>query len=152
MKFDIVSILIGIGTVSMLLPILWYSAAALRNWSRYDIPKFMPRDEIVAWSMVMMSSIRHWDYERTPSIVFENYDLGILSCDVEEHDKDYDIFPQVTDVIIYPGKWGRQYATVIHQKLRTISGRQRYAITFIGEIKNGKLYRGRNVNSYKAIS
>ncbi len=85
-------------------------------------------------------------------MVFENYDLGILSLNEEEHAKDYDIVPHVTDVIIYPGKWGVQYATVITQKLHTINGRLRYAVTFIGEIQDGKLYRGRTASNLKVIS
>lgn len=152
MELNLVSILIGIGTVFGTGVFLWYFTAFLRNLARYDIPRYLPRDEIVAWTMVMMSSIRHWDFNRTEAMDFENYDLGILCLDDERHAKRFDIYPNVSDVVIYPGKWGVQYATVITQKLHTINGRLRYAVTFIGEIQDGKLHRGRAASHLKVIS
>jgi len=152
MELNLIQILIGVGMVFGTALLLWYGTAFMRNIFRYDIPRFLPRDEIVAWCMVMMSSIRHWDFDRTPAMDFENYDLGVLSLDEEKHLRDFDVYPNVTDVIIYPGKWGRQYATVVTQKLQTISGKLRYAVTFIGEIKDGQLHRGRRVSNYKVIS
>lgn len=152
MELNFVSILLGIGTVLGTGVFLWYFTAMIRNLSRFDIPRYLPREELVAWSMVMMSSIRNWDFERTRSMSFENYDLGILSVNSKEHIKDFDTVPQVTDVVIYPAKWGRQYCTVITQKLHTINGRLRYAVTFIGEIRDGELHRGRDTSNYKFIS
>jgi hypothetical protein len=152
MELNFVSVLIGIGTVFCTGVFLWYFTALIRNASRYGIPKYLPRDEIVAWTMVMMSSTRHWDFSRTKAMFFEHYDLGILAIDEGEHVKDFDIFPNITDVVVYPGKWGVQYATVVTQRLQTINGRLRYAVTFIGEIKDGELHRGRTASNYKVIS
>jgi hypothetical protein len=152
MELNFVQILIGIGIVFSTAILLWHGTAFLRNLFRYDIPRYLPRDDIVAWTMVMMSSIRHWDFERTPAMDFENYDLGILSVHEEKHAKTFDLYPNVTDVIIYPGKWGKQYATVVTKKLHTINGRLRYAVTFIGEIRDGYIHRGRTVSNYKIIS
>ena len=87
MELNPFQILIGIGMVFSTALFLWYGVAFARNMFRFGIPKYQPRDEIVAWCMVMMSSIRHWDYERTPAMDFEHYDLGILSVDEERHFK-----------------------------------------------------------------
>ena len=107
---------------------------------------------MVAWAMCMMSSIRHWSYNHTPAMGFENYDLGIAYLDEDEHAKKFDVFPNVTDIIVYPGKWGVYYATVITQRLQTINGRLRYSVTFIGEIRDGELHRNRKVANFKRIS
>ena len=142
MELNALSILVGVIGLSSIVVLLWYAVGWSMNSSRYDRPKYLPRDDEALWAKVMASSRRAWYYKSIPTEVmsFDNWDLGILKTDPERLEKIYGLTPRVTDVILVPKKWGGNWAVVITGKLKG----NRFITTYIGEFTNGKIHRNRS--------
>lgn len=147
MELNTLSISIGIVGAFAFVFILWHILLWVKNLNRYGYPKYLPRDDEVTWAMIMASPIRIWRYRDNQYIVFDNWDLGILRVfpGIEHR---YGIYPQITDVILVPKKWGGRWAVAITRKLQD----NRYVTTFLGEYKNGRIRRGRNRQNIIYIS
>lgn len=147
MELNALSIMIGIVGLSSLTIILWHLLLWSRNLNRYDIPKYLPRDDEVAWALVMASPIRIWRLRDNKYLTYDNWDLGVLRF-YDGIQNRYLTQPQITDVILVPRKWGGNWAVVITRELQN----NRFVTTFLGEWKNGKIRRGRNQDRIIVIS
>ncbi len=148
MELNVLSILIGTVGLSIILYIFWWIAGWLKNVNRYDRPKFLPRDDEVAWSMVMASPKRIWDYRVVDAISFDNWDLGILKVDPKRLLKRYGTRIRICDVVLVPRKWGGYWAVAVTKKLL----HHRYVTTFLGDYHNERIRRGRNKEDFRHIS
>lgn len=142
MKLDALSISLGILLVPAMLVVLFYVTAYLKNRDRYDIPRYLPRDDEVIWAMLMSNPGRVWSLSNTIGLKCYKWDLGIFEFD-KTYDVRYNTSPMVTDVIIAPKKWGGAHALVITQILPPEGNRYRMVATYVGEYKNEKIKSGR---------
>jgi len=120
----------------------------LRNKNRYDIPKYLPRDDERAWAIVSACSRRIWSLSRCKYIHYDNWDLSILKVDVSIVD-DYDTSPTFGDVILVPKKWGGLHACVITREL----GNDKFVTTYLGEFDGQAkvIFDGRDRTGAKVI-
>jgi hypothetical protein len=123
-------------------------ATNLRNRNRYDIPKYLPRDDEKAWALVSACSKRIWSLNKCKYLSYDNWDLGILNVNVEVVNE-YGTIPTFGDVILVPMKWGGTHALVITREL----GNNQLITTYLGEF-DGKarvIYDGRDRTRAKTI-
>lgn len=127
----------------------------LRNKNRYDIPKYLPRDDERAWAIAMVSAKRVWHKCRYVS--YDDWDLGILSVDGNIYN-DYNTKPRLGDVIITPKKWGGYHACVVTRELNPVEhfaiGKYHKFITvYLGEFnaREYAIYDGRDRSRSKVI-
>lgn len=151
MKLDALSISLGILLVPAMLVVLFYLGTYLKNRDRYDIPRFLPRDDEVIWAMVMSNPGRIWQLSTTIGLRCIKWDLGIFEFD-KTYDVRYNTSPMITDVIIAPRKWGGDHALVVTHILPPEGNRYRLVATYIGEYKNEKIKSGRTDVSRQPIS
>lgn len=142
MELNVLSILVGVMGCVGAVVLIWYVVGWSMNLSRYDRPKYLPRDDEALWAKIMASSRRAWYYKSisTDSMSFDNWDLGILSTNPSKLHKTYGLTPRVTDVILVPKKWGGHWVVVITRPLK----RNRFITTYIGEFIDGKIHRNRS--------
>jgi len=135
MELNALSVIIGVlGTSSMFIA-FYYVLGYIMNLNRYGMPKFLPRDDEVAWSMAMSCPHRVWSYQKTSELSYINWDLGVLSVNEEACGKIYGMTPRVIDIVLVPQKWGGYWAVMIYKKLQA----NRFATVFLGEYSNGKV-------------
>jgi hypothetical protein len=135
---------IGVIVVIALIALATY----LRNKNRYDIPKYLPRDDEKAWALVSACSKRIWSLNKCKHLSYDNWDLGILKVNVEVINE-YGTIPTFGDVILVPMKWGGTHALVITREL----GNSQLITTYLGEF-DGKarvIYDGRDRTRAKTI-
>lgn len=142
MELNVLSILVGVVGLAGVVVLLWYAIGWSMNVSRYDRPKYLPRDDEALWAKVMASSRRAWYYKSISAegMSFDNWDLGVLRTNPEKLRKIYGITPRVTDVILVPKKWGGHWVVVITRSLKG----NRFITTYIGEFINGEIHRNRS--------
>ncbi len=141
-------------TIVILYGLMWF-LVWLRNKNRYDIPKYLPRDDERAWAIAMVSAKRIW--HKCKYVSYDDWDLGILSVN-ERIMEDYDTKPRLGDVIIAPKKWGGYHACVITRELNPMEhfaiGKYRKFITvYLGEFnaREYAIYDGRDRSRSKVI-
>lgn len=147
MELNALSIAISAAGLIGIIVALWHILLWSKNLNRYGYPKYLPRDDEVAWAMVMASPIRIWRYRDNKYITFDNWDLGILKMFPGIQNR-YGLTPQITDVVLVPKKFGGQWAVVITRELQN----NRFVTTFLGEFRNGKIRRSRSRENIIFIS
>lgn len=145
-------LLVAFGAMAMIL-FMGYS----RNQGRYDIPKYLPRDDERAWAIAMASAKRLWSLRKCKYITYENWDLGVVQVDNSILSK-YETKPRFGDVILVPKKWGGLHACVITRELDliqhpAIGNIQRFITVYLGEFdaKQFVIYDGRDRTRTKVI-
>jgi len=140
---EINSISVGIGLLIGLTMVFvgLVCLAVFRNRNRYDIPKYLPRDDEFAWAIVMAYPKRLWSLAECDYLVYDNWDLGILRLypDIEE---EYGTKPIFGDVILVPKKWGGTHACVLMKELDN----NRFVTIYLGVFNARKqvIYDGRD--------
>lgn len=141
---------IAIGTVIGVIAVIAIIAlvAKSRNKNRYDIPKYLPRDDERAWAIVSACSRRLWSLRRCKFIHYTDWDLSILKVDVSIA-SEYDTSPTFGDVILVPKKWGGLHACVITREL----GNDQFITTYLGEFDGQAkvIFDGRDRTGAKVI-
>ncbi len=148
MELNALSVVVGVLASLSVIVALYYILGYVMNLNRYGMPKFLPRDDEVAWSMAMSCPHRIWSYQKTSQISYDNWDLGILKVMEGNCAEEYDIVPRVTDMILVPQKWGGYWAVMVFRKLQS----NRFATVFLGEFANGKVHSRRNRQNPVIIS
>ena len=144
-----VGILLGMVIGASIIAVSILFMGFFRNKDRYNIPKYLPRDDERAWAIVSACSRRIWSLRKCKYIKYDNWDLGLLFVD-DSIVKEYDTSPTFGDVILVPKKWGGLHAFVITQEL---SNRFQFVTTYLGEFsgKQQVIYDGRDRTCSKTI-
>lgn len=144
----VASVFAGLVLGTAIIAIGIWLAIRLRNANRYDIPKYLPRDDERAWAIVTAGPKRIWSLKKCKYITYANWDLGILAIDMSIH-KDYDTYPKFGDVILAPMKWGGFHACVITKELTN----HQVVTTYLGEFDGQQqvIYDGRDRTGAKVI-
>lgn len=127
-------------------------AAWSRNKNRFDIPKYLPRDDERIWAQAMVSPKRIWALNRCKYLEYDNWDLGILRVKFGIL-KAYDFRPKFGNLVIVPKKWGGYHACVITRELECSEGDQRFITVYLGEFdaKELVIYDGRDRSRAEVI-
>lgn len=143
---------IGIATGAIIIAAFVAWMGWSRNQGRYDIPKYLPRDDERAWAIAVASAKRLWSLRKCKYIRYEDWDLGVLQVDKGMLDK-YDTKPRFGDVILVPQKWGGLHACVITKELNESGIVQRFITIYLGEFdaKQYVIYDGRDRTRSKVI-
>lgn len=151
MELDALSISVGILAVPLGLIALFYLIAYIKNYDRYPIPKYLPREDEVIWAMAMSNPGRIWLLPKVKSMRCISWDLGMFTFDLsKEHI--YEAPPMVSDIIVTPKKWGGYHALAVTQILSPDGNKQRFVATYIGEYKNETIKSTRTGSGNKIIS
>jgi hypothetical protein len=150
MKLDALSISLGILLFPIAMVGLFYFVAYLKNRDRYDIPRFLPRDDEVIWAMVMTNPGRIWSLPKTAGLRCVDWNIGVFSFE-SAYESRYKTSPTISDVIIAPKKWGGNHALVVTQILPPEGNRYRLVATYIGEYTNERIKSGRTDVSRQSV-